>query len=169
MADDASYMSFLNKANADPKSGQGSTMAESESTSQARSDLDPTSSSSSEGLPASLKRLPDITYTSDTDSPFEPALFSYSETELPGAQDFEKVLSHTRHGKGDDEVEEINVDDFDPRGDYKEIIRRVEQAGKGTKGVKVFRVQVSSTKVEYYILTIGDRSLIGVVTKAVES
>src|ERR1700743_2327694 len=42
MSDDASYMSFLNKANADPKSGQGSTMAESESTSQRRSDLDPT-------------------------------------------------------------------------------------------------------------------------------
>ena len=169
MSDDASYMSFLNKANADPKSGQGSTMAESESTSQRRSDLDPTSSSSTEGLPASLKSLPDVTYTSDTDSPFEPVVFNYSGSGLPSLQDFKKVLSHVTRRKSHSEEEELSVDDFDPRGEYKEIIRLVEQAGKGKKGVKVFRVPVSSTKVEYYILTVGDRGLVGVVAKAVES
>ncbi|OCT47981.1 hypothetical protein CLCR_04393 [Cladophialophora carrionii] len=169
MSDDASYMSFLNKANADPKSGQGSTMAESESTSQRRSSFDPTSSSSSDALPATLKSLPDITYTSDTDSPFEPVLFNYSGSGLPSASEFNTVLRHAHKGKGVVEVEELSVGDFDPRDEYKEIIQRVEQAGKEKKGVKVFRVQASSTRVEYYILTVGERNLIGVVTKAVES
>ena len=168
MSDDASYTSFLNKANADPKAGQGTTMAESGSTSQQRSSFDPTSSSSSEALPASLKSLPDVTYTSDTDSPFEPVLFNYSGSDLPSAKEFKKALSHAHKVRGAGaEVEELSVEDFDPRGEYKEIIQRVEQAGK--KGVKVFRVQASSTKVEYYILTVGERNLIGVVTKAVES
>ena len=158
MSDDASYMSFLNKANADPKAGQSSTTAESKSTSQ-----DP----SSQSLPPALQSLPDVTYTSDTDSPFEPVLFDYSGSSLPSAHEFKKVVSHTHHGKGGNEVEELSVGDFDARGEYKQIIQRVEQASK--KGVKVYRVQVSSTKVEYYILTVGDKHLIGVVTKAVES
>jgi len=171
MSDDASYMSFLNKANTDPKSGQGSTMAESDSTSQRRSDIDPTSSSSSEALPASLKSLPDVTYTSDTDSPFEPVLFGYSGADLPSAEEFKKVLKHAHKGKGgnQEDIEELNTKDFDPRGQYKEIIQRVAQAGKGDLGVKVFRIQSSSTRVEYYIVTVGERNLVGVMAKAVES
>ncbi len=170
MSDDASYMSFLNKANADPKSGQGSTMAESESTSQRHSSFDPTSSSTANALPASLKSLPDVMYTSDTDSPFEPVVFNYSGDGLPSAKEFTTVLSHAHKGKGDvGEVEELSMKDFDPRGEYKEIIQRVEQAGKGKQGAKVFRVEASSTRVEYYVLTVGERNLIGVVAKAVES
>jgi hypothetical protein len=166
MSDDASYMSFLNKANADPKAGQGSTMAESESTSQRRSEQDP--SSSSDSLPPSLQSLPDVTYASDTDSPFEPVLFSYSGAGLPSVKDFKNVLKNAHKGHSED-VEELSVHDFDPRGQYKEIVQRVEQAGKGESKVKVFRVQTSSTRVEYYVLTVGDRMLVGVLAKAVES
>ncbi|KAJ9603069.1 hypothetical protein H2200_012364 [Cladophialophora chaetospira] len=167
MSDDASYMSFLNKANDDPKSGQGSTMIESNSTSQRRSSMDPTSSS--DALPASLQSLPDVTFTSDTDSPFEPVLFNYSGDGLPSSKEFKTILSHAHKGRGGaaGEVEDLSLNDFDPRGEYKEIIQRVEQAGK--KGVKIFRVQASSTKAEYYILTVGERNLVGVMTKAVES
>lgn len=167
MSDDASYMSFLNRANADPKAGQGSTMAESESTSQRQSNIDPTSASSSSALPASLKCLPEITYTSDTDSPFEPIVFNYSGSALPSSEEFKKVLSHAHKKTG--EVEELSIQDFDPRGEYKDIIQRVEQAGRGNKKPKVFRVETSSTRAEYYILTVGDSMLIGVVAKAVES
>lgn len=164
MSDDASYMSFLNRANADPKAGQGSTMSESESTSQRQSNIDPTSS---DALPASLKSLPDVTYTSDTDSPFEPVLFNYSGSGLPSSKEFKQVLSHAHKKIG--EVEELSIQDFDPRGEYKDIIQKVEQAGKGNKTPKVFRVETSSTRAEYYVLTVGDRMLIGVVAKAVES
>ncbi|KAI1626513.1 hypothetical protein EDD37DRAFT_648935 [Exophiala viscosa] len=167
MSDDASYMSFLNRANADPKAG-GHEQAN--STSESRTKFDPTNTSSSsdvssETLPASLKSLPDITYTSDTDSPFEPVVFSYSGSKLPSVSDFEKCLSHKGHTSGS--VEELSTQDFDPRNQYQDIIARVEQAGSG--GVKVFRVEVSRTRAEYYILTLGERKLIGVVTKAVES
>ena len=163
MSDDASYTSFLDKANADPKAG--STMAESDSTSQRRSNLDPTSSSKSDALPASLRNLPDIAYTSDTDSPFEPVMFSFSSAQLPSAAEFGQFLAH---GEAVD-VEELSIKDFDPQGQYKEIIQKVEQVGKGKKVVKVFRVQASSTRVEYYILTVAERKLIGVMTRAVES
>ncbi|KIW93685.1 uncharacterized protein Z519_06290 [Cladophialophora bantiana CBS 173.52] len=162
MSDDSSYLSFLEKANANPKAGQ--TVAESESTSQPRSKLDPTTASS-DALPASLKSLPDVTYTSDTDSPFEPALFNYSGSELPSAEEFAKCLAPRSAGP----VEELSTRDFDPRGQYGEVIHRVEQAGKGKTRVKVYRVEVSKTRVEYYILTVGERMLVGVVTKAVES
>ncbi|KIW22261.1 uncharacterized protein PV07_12165 [Cladophialophora immunda] len=162
MSDDSSYLSFLEKANANPKAGQ--TLAESESTSQRRSQLDPTSSSS-DALPASLKALPDVTYTSDTDSPFEPVLFNYSGSELPSAEGFANCLAPKSGGA----VEELSIRDFDPRGQYGEVIQRVEQAGKGEAGVKVYRVEMSKTRAEYYILTIGERMLVGVVTKAVES
>ncbi len=62
----------------------------------------------------------------------------------------------------------MSTQDFDPRGEYTEIIERVEKAGNGA-GVKVFRVEVSKTRAEYYIVTVGERMLIGVVAKAVES
>ncbi|OAP55508.1 hypothetical protein AYL99_10481 [Fonsecaea erecta] len=165
MSDDSSYLSFLEKANANPKAGQ--TLAESESTSQRRSQLDPTTTgSSSAALPASLKALPDITYTSDTDSPFEPVLFNYSGADLPSPDEFANCL---KSGGGGAVVEELSPRDFDPRGQYGEVIQRVEQAGKGKAGVKVYRVELGKTRVEYYILTLGDRMLVGVVTKAVES
>ncbi|KIX94548.1 uncharacterized protein Z520_09594 [Fonsecaea multimorphosa CBS 102226] len=168
MSDDSSYLSFLEKANANPKAGQ--TLAESESTSQRRSKLDPTTSSS-DALPPSLKALPDITYTSDTDAPFEPVLFNYSGSELPSSAEFAKCVfsSKSGGGSGSDGVEELSIRDFDPRGQYGEVIQRVEQAGKGKAGVKVYRVETSKTRVEYYILTVGESMLVGVVTKAVES
>ena len=68
--------------------------------------------------------------------------------------------------KSNAEVEELTEKEFDPRGQYGEVIGAVKSAGDG---VKIFRAGQSSTRVEYYILTVGDRKLIGVVAKAVES
>lgn len=59
------------------------------------------------------------------------------------------------------------MDEFDPRGEYKEVIERVEQTGSG--GVKVYRVEVSKTRADYYVLTLGQGILVGVTTEAVES
>ena len=166
MADDASYISFLNKANQDPKAGA--------STSQSRSRLEPTNTSSitsgsdlkPECLPASLQKLPEILYTSDTDAPFEAVVFNYASSSLPSVSDFENFLG----AKAKAGVVELSVEEFDPRGQYKEIIHTVEQAGNGDGGgVKVFRVEISTTHVEYYVLTVGERMLVGVVAKAVES
>ncbi|EXJ83192.1 hypothetical protein A1O1_06811 [Capronia coronata CBS 617.96] len=171
MADDASYAAFLEKANADPKAGYSNSTSheESESTSQARTKYDPTSSKSQlEALPASLKSLPDVTYTSDTDAPFEPIALNYAGSALPSVPEFEKCLG--AKGKTVRGVEELTPDEFDPRGEYKEIIQRVAQAAKiKDVGVKVFRVEITRTRVEYYVLTVGESMLVGVVVKAVES
>ncbi len=167
MADDASYSSFLNQAS-QPVSAQ----KETDSTSQARSKYDPTESHSS--APPSISSLLDTnpTYTSDTDSPFEPVFFSYAGSDLPSASDFGKCLSKSKSRSASGEIEELSGKDFDPSGQYKSVIDAVTQAGESGKGeIKIYRVETSKTRVEYYILTIGDdkRKLVGVVTKAVES
>ncbi|KAL6247956.1 hypothetical protein RBB50_005304 [Rhinocladiella similis] len=171
MSDDASYTSFLERANASPQS-HPSTHEQASSTSERRTQFDPsTSSSTSAALPESLQSLPsDITYTSETDSPFEPVVFNYADTSLPSATQFEKCLHHKiRHNDASGGVEELTTSEFDPRGEYKDIIARVEQASNNGAGVKVFRVQFSETRVAYYIVTVGERMLVGVVTKAIES
>ena len=93
--------------------------------------------------------------------------FNYASSELPSVEQFEKVLGAKGANAG--KVEEISVKEFDPRGEYSEVIGKVEQAGKS--GAKVFRVEVDErgTRVEYYVLAVGERSLVGVVAKAVES
>lgn len=170
MADDASYNTFLARANQDPRSGH---TAEGESTSQARSKFDPSSSTSTnEAIPASLRDI-EATYTSDTDAEFEPVFFSYASDALPSVAQFKQVLGIK--GENARGVQELSVRDFDPRGEYGVVVGKVEQAGKmgadGKSGVKVFRVEVdhSGTRVEYYVLAVGERSLVGVVAKAVES
>ncbi|KAJ9651900.1 hypothetical protein H2198_008829 [Neophaeococcomyces mojaviensis] len=166
MADDASYNTFLARANQDPKSGHS---GEAESTSQARGKFDP-STEPNEAIPAPLKNL-NATYVSDTDSEFEPVFFSYSATTLPSEEDFRLALGIKGHNAG--KIEELSTKDFDPRGEYKAVIDAVGSVGKGkAKGaVKVFRVEVDDvgTRVQYYVLTVGERKLLGVVAKAVES
>lgn len=167
MADDASYSSFLNQAS-QPLSAQRQT----ESTSQARSAFDPTSSNSS--APQSIASLlsTNPTYTSETDSPFTPVFFSYAGSGLPSAEQFSQCLSKSKSHAASGEIEELSVKEFDSRGKYKPVVDAVSQAGEGGKGnVKVYRVEISKTRADYYILTIDDdgRKLVGVVTKAVES
>ncbi|KIW14018.1 hypothetical protein PV08_06799 [Exophiala spinifera] len=169
MSDDASYTAFLERANA-PLQSHPPTHEQASSTSERRTQFDPsTSTSTTAALPASLRSLPDVTYTSDTDSPFEPVAFNYADSALPSAQQFEKCLRHKTPRDAAPAVEELETSAFDPRGEYEDIIARVEQAGIEGAGVKVFRVEVSATRVEYYIVTVGENMLVGVVTKAVES
>lgn len=165
MSSDSSYLSFLNKANEDPKSGDTPSSSSKHSTSGHKSKLDPTTQSS---FPESLQSIPEsLTYTSDTDSAFEPIFLNHASTSLPSVDEFKKALEADRSAGKDSVVEELTLKDFDPRDQYTEIVDRVKRAGSG--GVKVFRVEVGATRVEYYIVTTGDRSLVGVVTKAVES
>ena len=176
MADDASYNTFLTRANQDPSSGHSS---EGHSTSQARSQFDPSSTSSSNSaVPASLRDLK-ASYTSDMDSDFEPVFFSYASDDLPSTEDFRKALGVKGDNAG--KVEELSVKEFDPRGQYGEIIGKVGEAGveaRGKRGagaadaaVKIFRVELdgTGTRIEYYIVSVGERSLVGVLAKAVES
>ena len=172
MADDASYNTFLAKANADPSATTSSQSTKTQSTSQAKSKFDP-SSLPNDSLPTSLQSIacnPSHTYTSDTDSEWEPTFFSYSGSGPPSISDFKKCLAHDSHKQGS--IEELSVQDFDPQGQHKAVVDAVRQAGQGGSGeAKVFRVEIGSTRVAYYVLTVAEdgRKLVGVVTNAVES
>lgn len=97
--------------------------------------------------------------------------FSYASDQLPSVKEFVKALGVKGENAG--RVEELSTQEFDPRDDYRDVLDRVGQAGKGKAegSVKVFRLEVDErgTRVEYYVVTVGERSLVGVVAKAVES
>ncbi|ETN45064.1 uncharacterized protein HMPREF1541_09940 [Cyphellophora europaea CBS 101466] len=165
MADDTSYMSFLNKANAyEPKSA----VQETTSTSQGRSKFDPTSTGSASAAPKAIAELLSSTqphYTSETDAPFEPFFAPYSGKSLPSAADFVKSLGTT----GSSDIEELTADDFNPKGQYSNVIDAVKASGDGN--IKVYRLEVSSTRAVYFIVTLaeGESKLVGLKVESVES
>src|SRR4051794_274935 len=131
MSDDASYSSFLDKANQEtgvsplnsgPKSAQAP---------------NPKSYSSS-NVPSALQNV-NVTYTSDTDSPFEAVSFEYDGAELPSAQEFEKLVAKESTDNGPARAEELTVKDFDPKGEYDDLVKKVEGLVEHKK-VKVYRV-----------------------------
>ena len=63
----------------------------------------------------------------------------------------------------------LSVQDFDPHGQYKEVLQAVEEAGDGK--VRVFRVDHGSTRAEYYVISLEekDKKIVGFKAKAVES
>jgi hypothetical protein len=168
MADDASYMSFLSKANANEPL---SAVQETTSTSQARSKFDPTTTGSASGAPASISALLSSAqphYVSETDSPFEPFFAPYSGESLPTAEEFAKSLGTTTGGeKG--KVEAMETGQWDPRGQYKEVVEAVEKAGEGKVGV--YRLEVTGTRAVYFVVTVAEKGtkLVGLKAESVES
>lgn len=163
MADDSSYMSFLNKANEPLSSAQ-----QTSPTSQAGSKFDPTSTESASAAPKPIGDLlasKEPHYTSETDAPFEPFVTTHSGGEFPSAADFSKSLGIDQSGK----VDKLTTQDFDPRAQYKEVIDAVKAAGDGQ--VKVYRLEVSSTRAVYFIVTLADdgTKLVGLKAESVES
>lgn len=104
----------------------------------------------------------DTTYTSDADEPFEPIVLDYAGHEMPGATQFAGCVK-----KGESQVEVLDDGDFDPQGQYTEVLKKVREAGNGE--VRCFRVEVSKTRAEYYVVSVGERKLVGVRAMAVES
>lgn len=161
MSDDASYASFLDKANqdtgisplnSDPKSAQAPK---------------PRSAGNSSNTPSALQTI-SATYTSDTDSPFEPVSFEYEGTELPSSEEFEKLVAKASGNNGPARAEELSVSEFDPRGEYEDVVKKVEGVVDGGE-VKVFRVARGTTRAEYYLVGLGGGRLLGVRAEAVES
>jgi hypothetical protein len=63
----------------------------------------------------------------------------------------------------------MSVNDFDPKGDYKDVVDTVKKAG--SKSVKVFRIDHGSTRAEYYVVSLDKKAgrIVGLKAKAVES
>lgn len=71
-----------------------------------------------------------------------------------------------QHGS---EVSTLTAQDFDPRGQYKNVLQAVEKAGDGV--ARVFRVHHGSTRAEYYVVGLDKKGkkVVGLKAKAVES
>jgi hypothetical protein len=164
MSDDASYSSFLDQAN------QDTGLSPLNSGPQSAPAPKPESSSSSD-VPSVLQNVR-ATYTSDTDSPFEAVSFDYDGTELPSAQEFEKLVARESKDSGPARAEELSVKDFDPRGEYDDLVKTVEGLVEHRK-VKVYRVGRGKTRAEYFVVGLaggkeGGR-ILGVRAEAVET
>ena len=154
MSDDASYASFLDKANQDSSTASSKSQPSSSKY---------TTKSVTASVPSSLQNI-SATYVSDTDSSFEPVSLGWKEDTLPNEKQLAELIGHNAG-----EVEEVERKNFDPRGQYKDVVGKVEEAGNGD--VKVFRVGHGKTRAEYYVVSLdkkGDR-VVGLKAQAVES
>ena len=89
----------------------------------------------------------------------------HANVELSCIDSFAELVGHT------DSVESLSTKDFDPKGQYKDVISKVEKEVEGK--VKVFRIETDRARVEYYIVGIqsanGKKKVVGVKARAVES
>lgn len=63
----------------------------------------------------------------------------------------------------------MTTKEFDPQGEYKKVMKAVEQSGDGK--TRIYRVQFGRTRVEYYVVGFDKEGgrVVGLKAKAVES
>ena len=61
------------------------------------------------------------------------------------------------------------VEEFDPKGQYKDVLQAVEEAGDGK--ARVYRIDHGRTRLEYYVVGLDRKGqkVVGMKAKAVES
>lgn len=79
---------------------------------------------------------------------------------------FAKLVHHPDPKKA--EVSIIDIGEWDPRGQYKDVVGAVKEASKGSD-VRVYRIVRGGTRVEYWVVGIEDGKLVGVKALAIES
>lgn len=82
---------------------------------------------------------------------------------MPSENEFGELIGH----KGD--VSTIRTKEFDPKGDYKEVVQAVEKAGDGK--ARIFRLETGKSRAEYYVVGFDEQEgkIVGLKAKAVES
>ncbi|KAF3482707.1 uncharacterized protein GIQ15_02031 [Arthroderma uncinatum] len=184
MSSDAAYAAFLDKANEDTTT---TTTTNNDSGFLASKTLDV----DEQQIPASLRSV-DAFYSSETDEPFEPVVlacdhwpsegitsstpyfYSYSLLSVAvllttrtnsGTEEFSRLV----HGASSTQVSVLSATQFDAQGQYAGVVKAVQAAGHGGKDVRVYRVQHGATRVEYWLLALGQETLVGLKARAVES
>ncbi|KAJ5081921.1 hypothetical protein NUU61_010185 [Penicillium alfredii] len=171
MSSDDAYMSFLNKANADldagraPQQGGGTVRTE--------------TVHASVSIPAPLQSV-DAYYVSETDEPFEPVALRWegaTRGTWPSADQLSALISPDADlTQG---ISTLSPSSFDPKNQYASALHAVraaavEQAADSDPSgvdVKVYRVELTSTKLEYWVLALAapEGRLVGLRAKAVET
>ena len=156
MASDEDYAAFLDKAASDRQPVQ-----------QGQSKVVETAQNkvNTQSLHPALQNVHQHTYVSDADEAFEPISLQRASGKN-GAVDKKEVAQFADAKEGD--VEEQSMSHFDPRGEYKPVVKQVEDASTG--GVKVWRIEKGGARAEYWILGVSkDGHVVGARAKAVES
>jgi len=67
------------------------------------------------------------------------------------------------------EVSTMTTKEFDPQGQYKEVLQAVEKAGDGS--ARIFRVETGKARAEYYVIGFDEKGgrIVGLRAKSVES
>jgi len=67
------------------------------------------------------------------------------------------------------EVSTMSTKEFDPQGQYKEVLRAVEKAADGK--TRIYRVETGKARAELYVVGFDEkgRRVVGVKAKSVES
>ncbi|KIW01130.1 uncharacterized protein PV09_07416 [Verruconis gallopava] len=148
MGSDEDYAAFLDKANQDVSGG-----ASAQSATKSRPKATNTS------VPSSLQKI-EAYYTTDADEPFEPVSLKWEGDGIPSASDFSDLI--------DAKAESISAKEFDPAGQYAELIEAVKKEGCGEVGY--FRVALGGTRSEVWVVSAnGKGKLVGLRAVAVMS
>lgn len=67
------------------------------------------------------------------------------------------------------EVSTLSSKDFDPQGQYKDVLEAVEKAGDGK--TRIYRVETGKARAEYYVVGFDEKGerVVGLKAKSVES
>ncbi|KAL8727682.1 MAG: hypothetical protein Q9181_005622 [Wetmoreana brouardii] len=150
MSSDGAYASFLDQANQDTGTSRASTTSESATTKAVDTEV-----------PVGLQNVKQY-YTSEADEPFEPVSLKWDGDNMPSENEFAELIGH-------DSVSTMSTKEFDPRGQYKDVVQAVEKTGDGKS--RIFRVVHGKTRLEYYVVGLdkGKGRVVGLKAKAVES
>lgn len=171
MATDEDYMAFLNKANQDPNEGITAKKADKKEKELKTTDV-------GAQIPAAiLDATKDAFYVSDADEPFVPVCLAWEDEGgkkgLPDEEEFATLIQHPSPSNAGIEIQDPA--DWDPRGQYANLLDAVRKATKGSDA-RVYRVPYGGgARVEYWIVGTessgkgGRVRLVGAKALAVES
>ncbi|PLB39541.1 uncharacterized protein BDW47DRAFT_124534 [Aspergillus candidus] len=177
MSSDDAYMSFLDKANADLNNARAE-RAQRQSIARTEAvDIDVR-------VPTPLTSV-DAYYVSETDEPFEPVTLKWEKAVKgiwPDPTNLSNLISPTTDLSSS--ISTLSPSAFDPHNQYATVLRAVRAAAvqapsseaggaphQSTVDVKVYRVEVGASRVEYWLLALNieESLLVGLRVKAVES
>ncbi|PGG99997.1 hypothetical protein GX51_06013 [Blastomyces parvus] len=179
MSSDDAYAAFLDKANEDPYKNTPAT------TQQPEGFVHTKTTDETTAVPTVLRDV-EMYYISDTDEVFEPVVLSWSgaaQGRWPGVDEFKSLIlpSASTTETADMQITILTPSSFDPKNQYATVLHAVKVAaggganGQDTEGVevKVYRVQMSRTRVEYWVVGLDGRGnggrVVGLKARAVES
>ncbi|PGG96950.1 hypothetical protein AJ79_09392 [Helicocarpus griseus UAMH5409] len=182
MSSDDAYAAFLEKANQDPSNTDSVTQSNPRHTSQA---LQTKTADDPQRIPTVLNDVESY-YISDTDEVFEAVALVWEgagEGRWPSAEQFKSLILPDANlaSAKDIEVSIMTPTTFDPRNQYATVMHAVRAAmgeDDGNGEIKVYRVQMDVTRVEYWVIGLdqkgaqrkgGEGRIVGLRAKAVES